>query len=81
MNNNLEFVPIEDFVSVYRRTRADTDGRISSLKFRIKSMVKRCHSYLIFMSQTPGFQTIPDIDKEAIASGKCGAPYFFPTMS
>ena len=44
--------------------------QLRKLESRLASYMERIHSYLIFMSQIPGFQNIPDIDKNAMASGE-----------
>ena len=44
--------------------------QLRKLESRLASYMERIHSYLIFMSQISGFQNIPDIDKNAMASGE-----------
>ena len=56
--------------AVPQTLQSHLNQQLRKLESRLTSYMERIHSYLIFMSQIPGFQDIPDIDKNAMASGK-----------
>ena len=65
----LDEQPNPDF-AVPQSLESHLNQQLRKLESRLMSYMERIHSYLIFMSQIPGFQDIPDIDKNAMASGE-----------
>ena len=63
-------LPLEDYVVIYKNTGIDIDGRLENLKTRVESRVRRVQCYVNFIETIPGFQSLPDIDKAALAGGK-----------
>ena len=61
---------LDDYVMIYHSTGVDIDGRLRSVQRRVTSYAARLTTYLMFMSTIPGFNQIPEIDRDALASGK-----------
>ena len=61
---------LDDYAMIYHSTGVDIDGRLRSVQRRVTSYAGRLATYLMFMSRIPGFNQIPEIDRDALASGK-----------
>ena len=61
---------LDEYAMIYHSTGVDIDGRLRSLQRRVTSYAGRLASYLMFMARIPGFSKIPEIDRDALASGR-----------
>ena len=63
-------VDTDAHLSIHSVATTGRNARLRSLLSRMTSLIRRSHTYLIFMSQIPGFQNLPDVDKEALAGSE-----------
>ena len=61
---------MDDYTMIYHSTGGGIDGRLHAVQSRVVSYARRLATYLMFMSRIPGFQNIPEIDRDALANGK-----------
>ncbi len=63
-------LPLEDYIRIYHDTGVDIDGRLHHIRHRVTSYASRLVTYMKFMSTIPGFLNLPEVDRDALASGE-----------